>query len=684
MVSDGISEWDVASSFAQFTYQVANPMLALGQKQALQFDDLMQVSARDKVTPLERDLKVAYANSRKIFGIPRIYIALMNAHFNMMIVCAIFSILEGSVRVLMPIVLSWLLSALADSNTSDSEAYTYAAILGSLGLIQTLVHHTLYLFTMRMGWNWRAAVTALIYDRLFYLNGSTNINTGTSTSVGAVGDVKGNGTLNTGTLINMISSDVQRIELSAVTVNFTWECWLEFGAILYVLIDKLTFLPAIAGVGVTLFFIPVQIILAKRFARIRSRTTRETDKRVRHISEVIDGVSSVKSYSWERPFYELIGRFRTREVNSIRNSNVIKAANYGLEYALPPVALFVIFVVYRELSHTLTIPVVFSTLALMQVLKTVMGRTWTLSLERGSETISSCARIDTFLAMTDERALVDMNAGYSGSSVSVGDSSNTVVDASRIPAPVSVPLDTHIELVDITTTKNTGLDTSIAFTSPDGDDTSQGVLLTDDSILYELTVPTAFSYEQNSHSTTNMDTAAIRPGSRSPQPPTLRGIQFSVHRGELVLVVGGVGAGKSSLLLSMMNEIPAVPTEFVSGSALVPEFKPVSSCRRAYCAQRPWIIAATVRENIIIAGSRNNYSNPGSVAGRMRVDSVSGGELDETLYSEALESCCIVEDLDGWAAYDATEIGERGISVSGGQKARIALARAVYSDADCK
>lgn len=58
--------------------------------------------------------------------------------------------------------------------------------------------------------------------------------------------------------------------------------------------------------------------------------------------------------------------------------------------------------------------------------------------------------------------------------------------------------------------------------------------------------------------------------------------------------------------------------------------------------------------------------------------------MDIDLYSTAVNSCLLADDFHQWPAYDETEVGERGISVSGGQKARISLARAVYSDADRK
>ena len=82
----------------------------------------------------------------------------------------------------------------------------------------------------------------------------------------------------------------------------------------------------------------------------------------------------------------------------------------------------------------------------------------------------------------------------------------------------------------------------------------------------------------------------------------------------------------------------------------------------SYCAQKPWILAGSIKENITFGAK--------------------GSPVDEKRYQRALEVCALGPDLEALPAGDATEIGERGINISGGQQARVSLARAVYSDGD--
>lgn len=127
----------------------------------------------------------------------------------------------------------------------------------------------------------------------------------------------------------------------------------------------------------------------------------------------------------------------------------------------------------------------------------------------------------------------------------------------------------------------------------------------------------------------------------------LENITFSAHKGELSCLVGRVGAGKSSFLQSMLGDVYKIKGEVVVRG------------KTAYVAQSPWVMNASVRENIVF-----------------------GHRWDPQFYEKTVKACALKDDFATLPDGDQTEVGERGISLSGGQKARLTLARAVYARAD--
>lgn len=123
---------------------------------------------------------------------------------------------------------------------------------------------------------------------------------------------------------------------------------------------------------------------------------------------------------------------------------------------------------------------------------------------------------------------------------------------------------------------------------------------------------------------------------------------LEVKKGALVGIVGKVGCGKSSLLAAIMGELHRLHGR-VAVWGLSKGF--------GLATQEPWIQFATIRDNILF-----------------------GKTFDAQLYSEVLEACALNEDLSVLPAGDQTEVGEKGVTLSGGQRARIALARAVYQE----
>ncbi|KAJ2871059.1 Canalicular multispecific organic anion transporter 1 [Coemansia aciculifera] len=127
----------------------------------------------------------------------------------------------------------------------------------------------------------------------------------------------------------------------------------------------------------------------------------------------------------------------------------------------------------------------------------------------------------------------------------------------------------------------------------------------------------------------------------------LKQVTLNATGGELVAVVGKTGSGKSSLLLAMCREL-----EKTKGTGTVVG-------RIGYMEQSPWIMNDTMRANILF-----------------------GRDFDEEYYWKVIHACALTRDLDSWPDSDLTMIGERGINISGGQRARLALARTVYSQAE--
>ncbi|XP_060250603.1 ATP-binding cassette sub-family C member 4-like isoform X14 [Ovis aries] len=134
---------------------------------------------------------------------------------------------------------------------------------------------------------------------------------------------------------------------------------------------------------------------------------------------------------------------------------------------------------------------------------------------------------------------------------------------------------------------------------------------------------------------------------KASETPTLQGLSFSVRPGELLAVVGPVGAGKSSLLCAVLGELP--PSQ---GQVSV-------HGRIAYVSQQPWVFPGTVRSNILF-----------------------GKKYEVDRYEKVIKACALEEDLWLLGAEAIIEIGDGGTPLSEGQKARISLARAVYQDAD--
>ncbi|XP_018392361.1 PREDICTED: probable multidrug resistance-associated protein lethal(2)03659 isoform X2 [Cyphomyrmex costatus] len=131
------------------------------------------------------------------------------------------------------------------------------------------------------------------------------------------------------------------------------------------------------------------------------------------------------------------------------------------------------------------------------------------------------------------------------------------------------------------------------------------------------------------------------------QEYTLHNINMNVRPNELIAVVGQVGAGKSSLLNIILKEL-RLQKGFIQINGKI-----------AYASQESWLFSGSMRQNILF-----------------------GRKMDQIRYNHVIKVCQLKRDFSLLPYGDKTIIGERGITLSGGQRARVNLARAIYADVD--
>ncbi|CAH1169239.1 unnamed protein product [Phyllotreta striolata] len=134
---------------------------------------------------------------------------------------------------------------------------------------------------------------------------------------------------------------------------------------------------------------------------------------------------------------------------------------------------------------------------------------------------------------------------------------------------------------------------------------------------------------------------------RNSSDEILKNINVKATKDSLIGIIGPVGSGKSSLLQTILGEL-----DILEGSVTV-------NGTVSYISQEPWIFSASIRQNILF-----------------------GSKYDKSRYDEVLRVCALETDLKQFPDRDLTLIGEKGANLSGGQKARVSLARGIYKDAD--
>ncbi|ORZ09044.1 P-loop containing nucleoside triphosphate hydrolase protein [Lobosporangium transversale] len=495
-----------------------------------------------------------------------------------------------------------------DPNMSMGEGMAYAIGLFLVTLFHGTMHHHYFFPTMRTGLWIRQSLISLMYRKCLTLSTSSSIATGT--------------------VVNLISNDVQPFENATPFMLYAIIGPIEMAVVMYFLWREIN-VACLSGLLVFAILVPIQTYFSRQFARIRIKTVDARDDRIRTLSDVFQGIELVKLCAWEVPFQEKILMLRSLELKYIWKANLMRASNMAIYFFFLPLTALFVFVTFWLQGETLTPDKIFVSLTLFNVMRLTMTAFFPRALETIAETRVSVRRITDFMLLPELRGIE--NEFRTKKTEELDDDpegrANVGVEKVLDPSVLLEMRDASFSWTVSTNEQNEIIDLSAKENSTHGH--IHGSVR-----------------EKDQQSTDNQTVG-------SPKKAILNNITMSLRRDELLAIVGPVGCGKSSFCMALLQEMP-----LVSGSFALAK-KDKDRVTMSYSAQSPWIFAGTIKSNILF-----------------------GSQFNQERYDKVIKACELTRDLSLFPQGDETVIGEKGVTLSGGQRARVSLARAAYRDSD--
>ncbi|KAG6898212.1 hypothetical protein C0992_003324 [Termitomyces sp. T32_za158] len=443
-------------------------------------------------------------------------------------------------------------------------------------------------------------------------------------------------TLTNGKLVNHISTDVSRIDFCAGFFHMVcfyaeypfsqihppagqaWTAPIQMIICLILLILNLG-PSALAGFGFFVLATPVQTVVMKRLFMLRKRSMMWTDKRAKLLQELLGGMRVIKYFAWEAPFLARIFDYRKKELAYIRSLLLIRSANNAVAMSMPVLASVIAFVTYSLTGHDLEPSLIFSSLALFNLLRLPL----------------------MFLRKFVERVTcIDSKMSPAVSFSAITDAANA---ANRLYGVFEAELLTETLSVDVTL--DVAIDAANASFTWDAPPSEEETNAKQKRLHGAAARGSTKSFKSKKGTTIHGNSNKAKTDSSNVFKVT--DLNMRIPRGKLVAIVGAVGSGKTSLLQGIIGEMRKTAGSVKFGGTV------------AYCPQTAWIQNATIRENICF-----------------------GRPFEEKKYWKAVDDSCLGPDLEMLPNGDLTEVGEKGISLSGGQKQRVNICRAIYCDTD--
>ena len=609
------------------------PLLRIGANRPLQFDDLWDTFPEEKGANCYREFEVAWvkettkaAKANRPPKLVNVVVSLIGWPF--LLACAIFGYTVFD-QLIGPQILKQLTeysATIAVREVPVIDGYQWALYLFRMAVVAAVCRSLALHLVTRLFIRVRNMLIIAVYQKSLRIPMRNR---------------------NDGRVNNLMSSDTQKlVEFANMILNLysapiligvgIYELWLEVGW------------PGILGFAVMLLFLPVAGVMTGKQMSYQAKAAKETDRRITLISEIIQGIRVIKLSAWVAPFLRTLDAARERELIWLKRYAWLKSLTFGVLMLVPLMVSVTIFGSYVGIGGDMSPTVVFVTLSLVNVIR--MPFTFLpIALAQLTQSLVALKRIGDFLALPD---LVDQREKLSHVGIEMdkaeftwGEEQAREEDKEDEKKTKPESKESEVDLVS-----GSSLPTAEGMENEEKKDQVLQLTLATDAAPTGVGGVIAVKVTETTNSTTinaitkNEQVSIEASDEKKVIPPRLTDVNLHAGPGELVMVIGPVGCGKSTLLYGMLGEVEQTAGRTSIGGNI------------AYVPQTPFIINATLKENITF-----------------------GEKFDADRYAQVIHACALATDIELLPNGDMTEIGERGINLSGGQKSRVSIARAAYN-----
>ncbi|KAI9353043.1 P-loop containing nucleoside triphosphate hydrolase protein [Zopfochytrium polystomum] len=596
-----------------------NPFMKKASRAPIQFEDLFKLRTLFHAATVRRRVeeymnRVDYnslgedeESRRKAFG-QRLFLSSFYAFPRLSTISIILHGFSSAGNIASPVIMAFFLSFL--NNPSPTYlGYVYCIALFLAQLCVALGWNLSQYIQRNIAMSIKTAFISLTYNKAIRMS------------------PKARQEYSNGRIMNLVASDCSNLESFFTYMNDICYIPVEVTALSILIV---VYMKAAGAIGLAFMFIVVGLNAAFTTSAVKfeRRALSATDNRVKLTSEVLSGIKIVKFFGWEEALQRQINDLREKELIPQFVLRIISATFSAMITLIPVFTNVIIFGCYYAFGNPMDPATIFTAISIVNLLRLPIAIAPLVASMYWSARVS-IQRLAAFLTVGDVDSLPSIHPA------SEGDDSALVINNASFLWPDAPPASEGEKGAENT---------------DDSDEMKLSQVGDKKSVADPSQIPKLGKDIKNSGSPGESEDSTIEAASAhasEEKQPQLRNIDLKVKKGSLTVIVGKVGAGKSSIMHGVIGDMKRLTgTVDIYGTI-------------AFSTQSAWLQNATVKDNILF-----------------------GRPYDHRLYESVIYACSLTTDLKLLANGDMTQIGEKGVTLSGGQAARVNLARAVYSNAD--